>query len=83
MSRRTIGHLTSEDRVELRAIIHAATELIDVAAGRLSETPSQQLDEHPNSWWRNYDKWMEQHAGTIAYRLKKFLEPPDKPPRHD
>jgi hypothetical protein len=74
MSRRTIGHLTSEDRVELRAIIHAATELIDVAAGRLSETPSQQLD---------YDKWMEQHAGTIAYRLKKFLEPPDKPPRHD
>lgn len=71
---RRIGHLTGEERHKLRKIIVHAGKLIDSAAGRLAQTPSDQLDQDGNSWWRNYDKWMKQHANAINYELDKFLD---------
>jgi hypothetical protein len=69
---RLVGPLTPEHRCRLRSMVVKATELINAASGRLALSSSDTLDEKHNSWWREYDKQIEQAVLMISSYLEKY-----------
>lgn len=71
---RTNGYLTGEEKVLLRRMVVHATSIINTASSRLCLSPSEVLDEHVNSWWRNYDKELDLATTSLLSDFQKYKQ---------
>jgi hypothetical protein len=71
MARRD-GALTKSDENKLACIHEHALKIAAAAMSRIMLGSDH--DQHPNSWWRNHDKKIEEQTDMLKSMVSNFLE---------
>lgn len=66
------GYLDSKRRMLLRRIVVKACDAINASSARLAMRPSENLDEHPNAWWREHDKKLMRSLASIQSDFDEY-----------